>query len=126
MIDIEATVRDYLMTTRLVDLTGQRVYAHPTLPANYTPSAGPAVLFTVRGGHQDYSSHLITASLQFQCYALTAALAREVDRKLFDVLNDATEAAILSARMEQPGQLLQDQEVSWFFVLSYYTVIVKQ
>lgn len=125
MVDIEKTIRDYLLTTTVYDLTGERVYAHTSLPAGYKPSDGAALLFAVRGGGQDYTSQVYAASVQFQAYAETAADCRALDRRLYERLNDAKSGAILSARLEQLGQLLAEPQTEWPFVLSYYQIMVR-
>jgi len=125
MIDIEKVVRDYLITvSALMTLTGGRIYASTHLPPSYKPDDGPALLFALRGGGQDYSSHVLVASLQFRSYALTATLARQLDRELYSALNDVKTGQIKYARLETPGQLLTEPETGWYFALSFYRVLV--
>ena len=125
MVDIEKSIRDYLVGTTVYDLTAARVHANTSLPAGYTPADGPALLFAVRGGGQDYTSQVYAASVQFQAYAATPAECRALDRRLYEQLNDVKAGAILFARLEQLGQLLTEPQTDWPFVLSYYQIMVR-
>jgi len=125
MTDIESTVRAYLAAQAgIVALTATRIYASSYLPPGYQPSAGPALLFTIRGGSQDYSSHLLEASLYVRCYAATAAEARQLDRAVYDAFNDVQSGSIKWARLDVPGQSVQEPETDWIFVISTYGVLI--
>jgi hypothetical protein len=82
------------------------------------------LLFATRGGGQEYSSRVLDPSYQFRAYASTEAAARQVDRVLFDVLNDAKAAGILSARLESFPVLLMEPETGWPFALSFYRLMM--
>lgn len=125
MIDADAVLRVYLAgKADLTALVGARLYASAELPAGYNVSQGPALLFATRGGGQEYSSRVLDPSYQFRAYAATEAAARQVDRVLFDVLNDAKAAGILSARLESFPVLLMEPETEWPFVLSFYRLMM--
>jgi hypothetical protein len=126
VIDVEATVRDFLArVTGITDLTGQKIYASTYVPAGYKPGDGQALLFGVRGGGQDYSSHVVRARLQFMAFGASAAECRELDRALFDGFNDVKDGDILWTRLEVPGVLLRDPETEWPYVLSFYEAMVR-
>lgn len=121
MIDTLATLRTYLIDQpALYALTAERIFASTTPPPGYKPSDGPAVLFNVRGGGQDYSSKVLNPSLQFRCYGLNQSLAIQTDRALYDALNDRACGNIKITRLETPGQLLTEPDTGWWFVLSFY------
>lgn len=121
MVDLEAEIRAYLVTkATLTTLTGTRIYADANLPATYKPSDGGALLFTIRGGPQDYTGKVPRPSLQFRSYGMTAAIARQVDRALNDVLNDKQFGKVKWVRQTVLGQPLKDPETNWDFVLSFY------
>lgn len=123
MIDSLLALRNYLITRDEIDaLTGDRVFASPYLPRGYVPDDGPALLFSIRGGDQDYASQVLRPSFQFRSYALTHELAMELDRALYDNLNDAFCIDIKMARMEAIGQLLNEPQTGWPYVLSFYRV----
>jgi len=123
--DIESIIRAYLVAQAgILALTSTRVYASPYLPPGYQPSDGSALLLSLRGGGQDYSSRVLEASLYVRSYAATATAARTLDRAVYDAFNDVRSSTIKWARLETPGQLLQEPETGWVFVLSAYRVLV--
>ena len=123
MTDVEAVVREYLASAAgLTAYTGERIYASRNLPAGYKPTDGPAVVFGIRGGGQDYTSHVLMPALQFRCYGATQTLARATDRALHSALNEMSGRGIKWARMEGLGQLLTEPETLWWFVLSFWDV----
>lgn len=127
MTDVEAVVRAFLAgQTGLTALVGERVWAGPHVPPGYTPGGdGPGVLMGIRGGPQEFHSRVLRVSMQFRCYAETARLARQVDRALYDVLNDCQVRHIKWARLEQVGQLVTEPSTEWYYVLSFYTILVS-
>lgn len=125
MIDIDATIHAYLIQQAgLTVLAGPRIFASLYLPKGYKPADGPALLFSPRGGAVDYSSLVLNPSYQFRSYGKTLASARELDRALFDALNDVSYCDIKSARMEAIGQPLQEPDTGWPFVLSFYRIFI--
>lgn len=123
MIDCDAAVRAFLHAQpALFALTGDRLYAAQDLPAGYKPDAGAALLFAIRGGTQDYSSHVLSPSYQFRAYAATEARARAVAGALYDVLNDKHGGAIKWARLENIPTLLSEPATGWPFMLAFYRI----
>lgn len=125
MRDTAATIRAHLATnTALTALVGTRIYAGTSLPAGYTPDAGPAVLFGNRGGADTYSGASLTPSVQFRCYGASDAVVRQVDRAVYDALVDQPGQYIRTARLETIGQLMNDPETGWPYMWSAYRVWV--
>jgi hypothetical protein len=123
MINALTALRNYLITRDGIDaLAGDRIYASPYLPKNYVPDLGPALLFNIRGGGQDYSSQVLSPSFQFRSYAIDHAQAIELDQALYDNLNDAFCIDIKMARMETVGQMLNEPQTGWPYILSFYRV----
>jgi hypothetical protein len=121
VVDAEKVIRAYLATDDALNrLVGERIHAGTHLPPGYKPMDGPAILFAVRGGSQHYSNAVLQISAQYQCFAATDALAREVARALYDALNDQAAQGIKQSRLEAPGQLLADPETGWHFVFSAF------
>lgn len=121
MTDVEAVVREYLASAAgLTAYTGERIYASRSLPAGYKPTDGPAVLFGIRGGGQDYTGYVLMPSLQFRCYATTQGLARATDRALYGALHELSARGIKWARMTGMGQVLAEPETLWWYVLSFW------
>lgn len=127
MTDVESIVRAYLASvTAVTTLVSIRIYASQNLPPGYSVSNGPAILFGPRGGGQDYSSKMLTPSMQFRCYAATEKLARQVSNALYDALNDHSGSGIKYSRMEEGTYptLLTEPEINWPYVISYFKIYV--
>ena len=125
MIDVEATLRAYLAgVAGIAAVAGARVYAGSGLPAGYQASDGPALVFSVRGGGPDYSSKVLYPSVQFRAYGETEADARQLDRALFDGLNDVKYGMIKWARCEVLGQMVREPSTGWSYVISFYRVMM--
>jgi len=124
MIDPDAVMTSYLMgRAALAVLAGNRIYAGVDLPAGYAVGDGPALLFAARGGgHLNDSSKVFSLSYQFRAYGETEVEARELDRALFDALNDAKAETINWARLEVFGQLVKEPSTGWPYVLTFYRV----
>lgn len=123
MIDIEATIRAHLAgLTALTAVYNGRIYAARSLPAGYKPELGPALLFSIRGGGQEYHSQLFMPSIQFRAFAANEKAAREADRALHDAINDTQARAIAYMRMEDGTLpiLLDDPDTGWPYILSFY------
>lgn len=126
MIDIEATVRTYLLSVPGVTaLTGTRIYAGRDVPpVGYQPSDGGAICFKVRGGSLNYPAVHADSSLQFKCYGASEVAAAGVYRALVDALQDARTNTILSSQLEILGQHLEEPETQWRFVLAFFQIIL--
>lgn len=126
MIDADATLRAFLAAeSSLTALTSTRIYAASHLPAGFTPNNGPALLFQSVGGQPDYSSAILSYTYQMRSYALTPTLARGLDRMLFAVLNESRSSKIRQAEATVLGQLLQEPDTEWYFVLASYLVVFE-
>jgi hypothetical protein len=121
MIDHEAIVRTHLLTnTALVTLVSTRIYAGTHLPDGYTPADGPAVVFATRGGNDAYSRATTVPSMQYRCFGATPTIARQVDRALYDALQDEAGVSVRTSIRDTYPQLLQDPETDWWYVFSGY------
>lgn len=129
MLDILASIRAYLADqpglTAHTGNAGQRIYAGPNLPPEYSPADGAGILLNIRGGGQDYTSLVLSPSVQFRTYGPTMKAALAADRALYDVLNDAACWPIKEARLETPGQPLTERDTLWPFVLSFYQLYLS-
>lgn len=125
MIDCDAAVRAFLAAKpALFVLTGTRIYASMDLPAGYTPDSGAALLFSARGGGQDYSSKVLSPSYTFRCYAATEAAARALSQTLYDALNDRAGGKLKYARLENIPTLLSEPSTGWPFMLAFYRILI--
>jgi hypothetical protein len=123
MRDTDAALTAFLLARPgLTAVAGQRIHASLYLPKGYKPDDGPALIFNPRGGGQDYSRLVLSPSYQFRSFGLTQAEARRLDRALYDALNDAQCYPIKMARMESIGQLFQEPDTGWPFVLTFYRI----
>jgi hypothetical protein len=129
MVDVEKAIRDYLkVRPELTEYTDARIYAGRDVPpVGYSlPDDGPCVTFRVRGGLADYDDALANPSVQFKCYGSTDYVAMQVYRALYGVLHNGRNGRILHAEAEVLGQSLEEPETHWPFVLTYFTVMVRQ
>jgi hypothetical protein len=118
MRDIEIVLRQFISADAAITaLVGERVYFSTDLPGEYDPSVGPAILARLRGGSQDYSNQILDPSMQYQCYAIDEATARQVYFALYDLFNDQAGLHVQQSRLETQGQLLRDSESAWPYVL---------
>lgn len=123
MRDTDAALTQFLLSQpSLTTVAGRRIHASMSWPKGYAPEQGPLLLFNVRGGGQDYTSLVLQPSYQFRSFGLTEAEARRLDRALYDALNDAQCFPIKMARLESIGQLFEEPDTRWPFVLSFYRI----
>ncbi|HUV56618.1 MAG TPA: hypothetical protein VMV84_05230 [Dehalococcoidales bacterium] len=131
--DTNSILKEYLDTrttlTDLVKAAGEsaRIYC-PRLPENATL---PAVGFFVRGGTSTpYIPGIISPSVQFDCWAASPIVARQVYRALYDNLQGIQNVKvgsyyIMSAIEEVQGQDLADEIPGYFRVLTFFSVMIR-
>ena len=139
--DTNAIIRFYLAsgvapTAALVALVGARIYC-PRLPENCTwPVGEGAVSFFTRGGTSTpYIPDMPEPSKQFDCWASTPIVARQIYRALYDALQGiqnekvtigATDYYILSAIEEVQGIDLADPDIpNYHRVLTFFQFIIR-
>ncbi len=128
MTDVEAVIRSWLATLEGVTAQfGKRIYSGRYLPSGYKPAEGPALLFAVRGGRQDYSSKVLEPSIQFRVYGETDAKARRASQELYDAINDRQARQICYCRMEEGTMpvLMTEPGSDWPYVLMYFKIQVQ-
>jgi hypothetical protein len=127
MTDEAAVLRSELEADEvLADLIETRLWAETDVPASgYVPADGAAICFKLRGGLDDYTDGLQHDSFLFKCYGLTPLLAKGCYRALHAALQNKQAALIKWARREMIGQLLQEPETGWFYVLTAYRVMIQ-
>jgi hypothetical protein len=125
VIDPHAAVLAFLEAQE--GLEGVAIHAGRDVPPEgYTPGDdGDAIVFRIRGGTFDYEDALILPSVQFKCYATDEVDAYDLYRTLHGVLQLGHDGSILNAEAETIGQLLEEPETGWRFVLAFYTVMVR-
>lgn len=133
MLDTNKVIRTYLAADAgLIALVGTplpvRIYC-PRLPENATL---PAIGFFTRGGTSTpYIPGMPAPSVQFDCWASTPIVARQVYRALYDALQGIQNVAvdsnfILSAIEEVQGQDLQDQDIqNYYRVLTFFEIMIR-
>ena len=129
MLDTNAIIKSYLATdAALTALVSTRIYC-PRLPENATL---PAIGFFTRGGTSTpYIPGMPAPSVQFDCWASSPIVARQVYRALYDALQGIQNVKvgssyILSAREEVQGQDLQDQDIpNYYRVLTFFEVMIR-
>ncbi len=128
MVDPHGVVRGFLMLdVALRELVGERVYAGRDVPPEgYGVEAGPCVCFRVRGGRPDYEDALLVPSVQVKCYGTDEVEANGVYRAVYGRLHNGAGAGILHAECETLGVPLEEPETEWHFVLSFFTIQIRQ
>ena len=128
MIDALALVLEYLEAdAAFVSASGGGIFAgRDTPPSGYDPSNGPCTVFNVRGGGPDYDDALLVPSVQFKSYGANELAANTCYKALCDALHNAHSTKVLWAGIEVIGQTLEEPETDWFFVLSFFSVMLKQ
>jgi len=136
MIDTNAILRTYLAsgggaTAALVALVGTRIYC-PRLPENCIWPAGQGALgFFTRGGTVNpHIPDLPSPSVQFDCWASTPIVARQVYRALYDAFQ-IQEVAVGANRIacaieEVQGQDLEDADIPKYFrVIAFFQITLS-
>lgn len=131
--DTNSIIRAFLvLQTALTDVVGQRIHC-PRLPEN---EMLPALGFFTRGGSSTpYIPGIVTPSVQFDCWAITPIIARQVYRALYDVLQgvqrevvtvDGSDYIIWGAEEEVQGQDLQDIDIPEYYrVLTSFSIMIR-
>jgi len=141
LVDVNILIRTYLLTSTaitdpLIALIGgagnERMY-QGRLPENVTL---PAVSFLTRGGGSSHKRPAgVWPSIQFDCWAESPIVARQVYRALYDALQglgnapvvvDGNTYHIIQAREEVQGQDLQDIDIPGYYrVITFYQVTIR-
>jgi len=128
--DTNAVMRAYLAAD-----AGIIAFFAPDAPRIYCPrlpegATLPAIGFFTRGGSASpYIPDIPTPSVQFDCWADSSIVARELYRKLYDALQGIQMVAvganmIKSAREEVQGVDMVDEIPNYFRVLSFFEIKV--
>ena len=126
--DTNAVVRAYLTADE-----GIKAFFAPDAPRIYCPRLPegailPAIGFFTRGGSSTpYIPDMPSPSVQFDCWADSSIVARELYRKLYDALQGIQMVAvganmIKSAREEVQGVDMVDEIPNYFRVLSFFEI----
>ena len=127
MFDPDRELRAHLAAT-LADTFEERVYAGTDLPDGYKSSDGPAILFRLRGGSQEYHNQLWRCSVTLRVYADDEATARSASGEVVDQINDQRNGKLVWMRMEDGTlpTLLRDPETDWPYMLMYIFMFVRE
>ena len=132
MIDVQAAIRTLLVADAgLTALVNTRVFTGRDVPPMGTkPGGGACLTFKVRGGAgsyrgRDYEDALIVASVQFKAYGSSELVACNVYRALVDALHNGHDGTVLHAEETGVGQVLEEPDTEWRFVLSFFDVMVR-
>ncbi len=134
--DTNAIIREYLAShanaAALRALVDGRIYS-PRLPEGATlPAVG---LFTRGGSSTPYVPGMVTPSVQFDCWADSAIVARQVYGTLYDALQGiqminvtvgGNTYVILSSQEEVQGQDIPDADIMGYFkVLTFFSIMIR-
>jgi len=133
---VRAYLADAVVNPALFALVGTRIYC-PRLKENCTwPVDKGAISFFTRGGSSTpYIPDIPTPSTQFDCWASSLIVARQIYRALYDSLQGIQNVKvtigindyyILSAREEVQGQDLVDVDIpNYFRVLTFFEIKIR-
>jgi hypothetical protein len=130
LIDDHVVLRNFLVDKApLAALVGSRIFAgRDTPPVGYAPADGSCLVFARRGDAQDESGAFLQHSYQFKCYgggetdSAQIINANLVYRALYDVLNYRSSHLVAGGQREGGGQVLQEPDTLWPYVLAFYQV----
>lgn len=128
MIDEHSILRSYLAANAtLTALTSTRIHAAlDSPPDGWKPATGACLVFKRRGGRQDESGKVITASFQFKCYGAGGNInqqtlsAESVYRALREALNYTGSYALLGAQEEGRATPLKEPGIEWPYTLAFF------
>ena len=129
MIDVHAALLAFLEA----ELSGVKIYAgRSEPPVGYRLTGGDCIVFRARGGGPDYDDALLMPSVQFKCYGTDAnnesseLASFTLYRSLYDALHNGHDGSILHAQSETLGQLLDEPDTGWYYVLAHFQIMVRQ
>lgn len=129
MVDVHAVLLAFLES----ELSDVEIYAgRSEPPSGYRLTDGDCIVFRARGGGPDYDDALLIPSVQFKCYGVdgnkesSEIESFELYRSLYDALHNGHNSGILYAESETLGQLLDEPETGWHYVLAHFRVMIRQ
>jgi hypothetical protein len=136
MLDAHKVIRDNLLAIGpLYALTAGRIYGgRDEPPPGWKPADGDCLCFKVRGGPgPDYDDALLTVSIQCKYYpgVMKSAAGAEARawagyRALYTGLHNLASGTILNAQSEVVGQILEQPETGWLYVLAHFIAMIRQ
>ena len=126
MVDPFAAIITFMSTPDVAAIVANRVWPGPDLPEGYTPDAGPAILFVVRGGGFDYTRRILNPSLYVRMYGKDDATCIDLWRVCCEAWMDRGNG-VTRIRPDSTAmpRLLRTQETQWLFALSGWTFYIK-
>ena len=129
-ISTDQTVVAFLLEDATLELKVEtRIWAGTSTPpkgAEYNPSQGGAICLQTISGADDYTDLLRHESVQFLCYAGSAAEADILAGVLHTALQNKRTSKIKWARRTLTSRVLQDPETRWTYAFVQYSIMVHQ
>jgi len=134
--DSNAIIKSYLdtcvtLTALVTNGATIQIYC-PRLPENVDLKVKPAISFFTRGGTSTpYIPGIPNPSVQFDCWATSPIVARQVYRALYDNLQGIQNIKvgsyqIMSAIEEVQGMDLVDTEIpNYFRTLTFFSIMIR-
>ena len=128
MVDVHVALLAFLEA----ELSSVQFYAgRSEPPVGWRLTGGNCIVFRARGGGPDYDDALLMPSVQFKCYGVdsngeTSELASwTLYRSLYDALHNGHDGDILHAQSETLGQLLNEPDTGWYYVLAHFSGMIR-
>lgn len=126
MVDPFAAIITFMSTPAVTAVVSDRIWPGPDLPNGYTPDAGPAILFVVRGGGFDYTRRILKPSLYVRMYGTDDETCIDLWRVCCDAWMDRGDG-VTRCKPDSTAmpRLLRMQDTQWLFALSGWTFHIK-
>jgi hypothetical protein len=125
MVDLNAAIQTFMRRPAVVAFTDTRIWPGTTPPAGYTPAAGPAVCFAIRGGPMDATGRIALCSTVVRYYAASEEQSTDTWRASMDAWHDQKDGTV-SAQLDVLPQSLTDPSTrGWLFTFAIWTFRVK-
>jgi hypothetical protein len=125
MVDLNAAIQTFMARPAVVAFTGPRIWPGKTPIPGYTPAAGPAVVFAIRGGPMDKTGRIALCSTVVRYYGDTEEQRNDTWRASMDAWHDKKDGTVSAQLDVLPQELTEPTTRGWVFLFAIWTFRVK-
>lgn len=125
MVDLNAAIQTFLARPAVVAFTANRIWPGKTPPPGYTPAAGPAVVYAIRGGPMDATGRIALCSTVVRYYAETEEERTDTWRASMDAWHDQQDGTVSAQLDVLPQEITEPTTRGWVFTFAIWTFRVK-